>query len=533
MPVPADVRIGLALSGGGFRAAAYHLGVLKRLEEMSLLSRIEALSCVSGGSVVGAFYALKCARHGTGAPGSYPVERLVEDMRAVLTTNVRGAALCGTPWRVLRTAVSFFSRRVSRVGLVVDELDKALYDGATLRDLPGWILINATNLATGRAWKFFPDRAGDFLAGATERTERIRVAEAVAASAAYPGLTDSFGFRTRWEELRSNLLDGDRWARPPEERPGTLSRWRERYGQSTGDIVFPLVDGGLYDNEGANGLRGRQVTHAILSGAAPAETAWWSGFGPGRLLRLVAVMHDRLGATTRQLTHEMTHAVHPERAAELSRGVVDGLRALAAERRRNDTDLARRLSELADDAERAAAVGTPSRGHQFAASAQILLHHTFLARNAYAPVREGGVDVPLCYRGLPAHLVVGLSHVRTDLDALEPRVLDLLIAQGYFSADAVVKAYMPDLVAHLRTEGGWYHGSAAPTWAPALSVAEATAANAAETELLLKAAARRTVLGRTPSRKAKWGQRVNIAVGPLFGLAVIAVTVWTIRLLTR
>jgi hypothetical protein len=50
-------KIGLALSGGGFRAAAFHLGVLKRLRELGLLDRVAVLSTVSGGSIVGAFWA--------------------------------------------------------------------------------------------------------------------------------------------------------------------------------------------------------------------------------------------------------------------------------------------------------------------------------------------------------------------------------------------------------------------------------------------------------------------------------------------
>ena len=47
-------RIGLALSGGGFRAAAFHLGVLNRLEELEILQRITRVSTVSGGSITGA-----------------------------------------------------------------------------------------------------------------------------------------------------------------------------------------------------------------------------------------------------------------------------------------------------------------------------------------------------------------------------------------------------------------------------------------------------------------------------------------------
>jgi predicted acylesterase/phospholipase RssA len=47
---------GLALSGGGFRAAAYHLGVLRRLRELGLLAQVDMMSTVSGGSIAGAYW---------------------------------------------------------------------------------------------------------------------------------------------------------------------------------------------------------------------------------------------------------------------------------------------------------------------------------------------------------------------------------------------------------------------------------------------------------------------------------------------
>ena len=53
-----EKRIGLALSGGGFRAAAFHLGVFKKLHELGLLWKIDLLTCVSGGSIAGGFLAL-------------------------------------------------------------------------------------------------------------------------------------------------------------------------------------------------------------------------------------------------------------------------------------------------------------------------------------------------------------------------------------------------------------------------------------------------------------------------------------------
>lgn len=48
--------IGLALSGGGYRASLFHLGVMAQLADEGLLKEVNAISTVSGGSIVGAFY---------------------------------------------------------------------------------------------------------------------------------------------------------------------------------------------------------------------------------------------------------------------------------------------------------------------------------------------------------------------------------------------------------------------------------------------------------------------------------------------
>src|SRR3954447_23547322 len=44
-------RIGLALSGGGIRAAVFHLGVLRRLASERLMEDVSAVSTVSGGGL--------------------------------------------------------------------------------------------------------------------------------------------------------------------------------------------------------------------------------------------------------------------------------------------------------------------------------------------------------------------------------------------------------------------------------------------------------------------------------------------------
>lgn len=50
--------LALAFSGGGFRASLFHIGVLSYLAENGILKDVEVISCVSGGSIIGAFYYL-------------------------------------------------------------------------------------------------------------------------------------------------------------------------------------------------------------------------------------------------------------------------------------------------------------------------------------------------------------------------------------------------------------------------------------------------------------------------------------------
>lgn len=54
-----NLKIGLGLSGGGYRAAAYHLGTLKKLHEMKILDKVDVISTISGGSILGGAYCLQ------------------------------------------------------------------------------------------------------------------------------------------------------------------------------------------------------------------------------------------------------------------------------------------------------------------------------------------------------------------------------------------------------------------------------------------------------------------------------------------
>src|SRR5438093_6156746 len=53
----AGQRLALCLSGGGYRAAIFHLGALRRLNEIGVLSKIDEITSVSGGSILSAHLA--------------------------------------------------------------------------------------------------------------------------------------------------------------------------------------------------------------------------------------------------------------------------------------------------------------------------------------------------------------------------------------------------------------------------------------------------------------------------------------------
>src|SRR5437764_6480169 len=56
-------KLGLALSGGGFRASLYHLGLVRFLRDAGILSQVTHITSVSGGSIMAAHLALNWDRY--------------------------------------------------------------------------------------------------------------------------------------------------------------------------------------------------------------------------------------------------------------------------------------------------------------------------------------------------------------------------------------------------------------------------------------------------------------------------------------
>jgi predicted acylesterase/phospholipase RssA len=250
-------KVGLALSGGGFRASLFHLGVLARLAECDALRRVEVLSCVSGGSIVGAFYYLELRELLQDNPDpeieAVDYVRLVEDVTrkffGCVERNLRGK-LFTNPFDDLRMATPWYSR-THRTAALLDELfystlapkgapplrmtdllirPKGEPEGFSLR-YENWLrqarvpmlVLNATTLNTGHSWQFTPSWMGEPPAGgdepidATQRLRRIyyadgqdapKLATAVGASACVPMLFEPVKLERLYDGLDVELVDG-------------------------------------------------------------------------------------------------------------------------------------------------------------------------------------------------------------------------------------------------------------------------------------------------------------------------------------
>ncbi len=206
-------NVGLALSGGGSRAIAFHLGCLRALHDLDLLSRVQVISSVSGGSVISAMYAyssgsfrefearvVELLRRGLHRDIFREVLR-PDSIRKFLQSRVATSAsfLVRMLLRLVRAAVrpGVSTRRkpplvrtFSRTEAFRDVIAKSLFGDTIVRDVARQSLhtvINATELQAGSAFRFGSRQSGCWRFG-TIPPEDVLVADAVAASAAYPVL---------------------------------------------------------------------------------------------------------------------------------------------------------------------------------------------------------------------------------------------------------------------------------------------------------------------------------------------------------
>jgi NTE family protein len=88
----------LCLSGGGFRATLFHLGVVRRLNELGVLAKLSTITSVSGGSILNGVLATRWARLRLGPDGVYTNldEEVARPVRAFCSKDLRTPILVGT-----------------------------------------------------------------------------------------------------------------------------------------------------------------------------------------------------------------------------------------------------------------------------------------------------------------------------------------------------------------------------------------------------------------------------------------------------
>ena len=93
-------RIGLALSGGGFRATLFHLGLVRFMRDAGLLSQVTHITSVSGGSVFAAHLVLNWDLY-NGSPNDF--DAAASKLLSIVRMDVRNrivARLLGVPARL-------------------------------------------------------------------------------------------------------------------------------------------------------------------------------------------------------------------------------------------------------------------------------------------------------------------------------------------------------------------------------------------------------------------------------------------------
>jgi predicted acylesterase/phospholipase RssA len=190
-------KLGLALSGGGFRASLYHLGLLRFLRDAGILPQVTHITSVSGGSIMAAHLALNWDRYnGDAAEFDAAASEFLSFVRLDVRNRIVRRFPLGLPLRWPRRLLGLSNRKLTRTGLLEYHYEKYLYGDKTLFELPEkpQLHILATNVSEGCLCSFHHDSLLMVRRkpGGTYGLDRIHVglatvAMAVAASSAFPG----------------------------------------------------------------------------------------------------------------------------------------------------------------------------------------------------------------------------------------------------------------------------------------------------------------------------------------------------------
>jgi predicted acylesterase/phospholipase RssA len=255
-------KVGLALSGSGFRACFFHVGVLAKLAELGVLRKVEVLSCSSGGSIVGTHYYLELRRLLQNKPDAEiqdadyveVVKRVEQVLLAGVQRNIQLRSKAN-PWVNLKV---LFGKNYSRTDRIGELLEREIFrrDAGNQNECPRYLrelfvhpkgeldsfkpkkdnwrraakvpilVLNATTLNTGHNWQFTASWMGE-PAGpinseidrnlrlrqvrfdeAAEGYQNFSIGKAVIASACEPGLLEPITLDQLYPKMTVRLIDG-------------------------------------------------------------------------------------------------------------------------------------------------------------------------------------------------------------------------------------------------------------------------------------------------------------------------------------
>lgn len=231
--------IALALSGGGYRAAGFHLGVLDMLHRLQLLEHVTILSTVSGGSFTGASYALAIAN---GIPFPAFLNHFSAFLRQTPLPSLWLEALtqqenmnAARHRNLITAAASVYNRELFGNA----QFGQLLNTPTHLRE----IIINATEFHTGLSFRFRKSPNSRALIGngnlSVPRSvaEKLMLGDIVAASSCFPGGFEPIAFP-----------DDFTWPN------GTDLAWVQSQLSPDFKGGVALMDGGIYDNQGLDSI---------------------------------------------------------------------------------------------------------------------------------------------------------------------------------------------------------------------------------------------------------------------------------------
>lgn len=240
-PLPGlrEPALGICLSGGGYRAMLFHVGSLRRLNELGLLSIADRVSSVSGGSITAAAAARAWPSLNFDASG------IAENFELIETPLFNLASHTIDIWSLFAGLPP--GRSPAR--MLAARYRRHLLGDISLRDLPDHprFTFNTTNLSTGGLLRWSRHYAADHRMGTIFEPD-VPLADVVAASSAFPPFLSPLALRPP-----GSIVDHDTRA-PVDDPPPRLV----------------LIDGGVYDNLG---LQAVESFHTVLAsnGGSPFD----------------------------------------------------------------------------------------------------------------------------------------------------------------------------------------------------------------------------------------------------------------------